>query len=162
MEGQRETSLVWAPFALYTPDPCPPCDAGGSEVQDSLTAPSALLLPARGSKSISDDSSTLLPTPGFIFMGDVVHRMLTATQYVAPLMANFNPGYSDNSTVAYFDNGEIRAQSLIHPAPGMPWSSPFRGAQGPERARDLPTVTQHGSYPTFVFIFLPGDTMPAP
>ena len=87
-------------------------------------------------------------------MGDVVHRMLTATQYVAPLMANFNPGYSDNSTVAYFDNGEIRAQSLIHPAPGVPWSSPFRGAQGPERARDLPTVTQLSSYPTFVFIFL--------
>ena len=87
-------------------------------------------------------------------MGDVVHRMLTATQYVAPLMANFNPGYSENSTVAYFDNGEIRAQNLIHPAPGVPWSSPFRGAQGPERARDLPTVTQLSSYPTFVFIFL--------
>ncbi|MBV96712.1 Plexin domain-containing protein 1, partial [Eschrichtius robustus] len=43
----------------------------------------------------------------FIFMGDVVHRMLTATQYVAPLMANFNPGCSDNSTVAYFDNGTV-------------------------------------------------------
>lgn len=47
--------------------------------------------------------------PGFIFTGDVTHRMLTATQYVAPLMANFNPGYSDNSTVAYFDNGEARS-----------------------------------------------------
>lgn len=44
---------------------------------------------------------------GFIFTGDVLHRMLTATQYVAPLMANFNPGYSDNSTVTYFDNGEV-------------------------------------------------------
>ncbi|KAF6096253.1 plexin domain containing 1 [Phyllostomus discolor] len=33
--------------------------------------------------------------------------MLTATQYVAPLMANFNPGYSENSTVAYFDNGTV-------------------------------------------------------
>lgn len=40
-------------------------------------------------------------------MGDMLHRMLTATQYVAPLMANFNPGYSDNSTVAYFDNGTV-------------------------------------------------------
>ncbi|KAK2503565.1 hypothetical protein MC885_009034 [Smutsia gigantea] len=39
-----------------------------------------------------------IATGGFIFMGDVIHRMLTATQYVAPLMANFNPGYSDNST----------------------------------------------------------------
>lgn len=39
-------------------------------------------------------------------MGDVIHRMLTATQYVAPLMANFNPSYSRNSTVQYLDNGE--------------------------------------------------------
>lgn len=54
---------------------------------------------------------------GFIFMGDVLHRMLTATQYVAPLMANFNPGYSDNSTIAYFDNGEVGSQSIVHPAP---------------------------------------------
>ncbi|XP_069884257.1 plexin domain-containing protein 1 isoform X2 [Dipodomys merriami] len=48
-----------------------------------------------------------IATGGFIFMGDVIHRMLTATQYVAPLMANFNPGYSDNSTVTYFDNGTV-------------------------------------------------------
>ncbi|XP_054988529.1 plexin domain-containing protein 1 isoform X2 [Sorex araneus] len=48
-----------------------------------------------------------IATGGFIFMGDIIHRMLTATQYVAPLMANFNPGYSDNSTVAYFDNGTV-------------------------------------------------------
>ncbi|XP_023381299.1 plexin domain-containing protein 1 [Pteropus vampyrus] len=48
-----------------------------------------------------------IATGGFIFTGDVIHRMLTATQYVAPLMANFNPGYSDNSTVAYFDNGTV-------------------------------------------------------
>lgn len=51
-------------------------------------------------------------------MGDVLHRMLTATQYVAPLMANFNPGYSDSSTVAYFDNGEVGSQSVVHPALG--------------------------------------------
>uniref|UniRef100_A0A7N5JJA5 Plexin domain containing 1 n=1 Tax=Ailuropoda melanoleuca TaxID=9646 RepID=A0A7N5JJA5_AILME len=48
-----------------------------------------------------------IATGGFIFMGDTIHRMLTATQYVAPLMANFNPGYSENSTVAYFDNGTV-------------------------------------------------------
>lgn len=52
-------------------------------------------------------------------MGDVVHRMLTATQYVAPLMANFNPGYSDNSTVAYFDNGEAASQSVSHSVLGV-------------------------------------------
>uniref|UniRef100_A0A673J2S7 PSI domain-containing protein n=1 Tax=Sinocyclocheilus rhinocerous TaxID=307959 RepID=A0A673J2S7_9TELE len=44
-------------------------------------------------------------TGGFIYTGDVVHRMLTATQYIAPLMANFDPSLSRNSTVIYFDNG---------------------------------------------------------
>ncbi|XP_051518191.1 plexin domain-containing protein 2 [Myxocyprinus asiaticus] len=44
-------------------------------------------------------------TGGFIYTGEVVHRMLTATQYIAPLMANFDPSLSRNSTVIYFDNG---------------------------------------------------------
>lgn len=51
-------------------------------------------------------------------MGDVIHRMLTATQYVAPLMANFNPSYSRNSTVQYLDNGE--------PCSGRPPCKPRR------------------------------------
>ncbi|XP_026531515.1 plexin domain-containing protein 2 [Notechis scutatus] len=42
---------------------------------------------------------------GFIYTGEVVHQMLTATQYIAPLMANFDPSVSRNSTVRYFDNG---------------------------------------------------------
>nr|XP_057935779.1 plexin domain-containing protein 2 isoform X2 [Doryrhamphus excisus] len=44
-------------------------------------------------------------TGGFIYTGDVIHRMLTATQYIAPLMANFDPSVSKNSSVFYFDNG---------------------------------------------------------
>ncbi|KAL2097654.1 hypothetical protein ACEWY4_006861 [Coilia grayii] len=44
-------------------------------------------------------------TGGFIYTGDVIHRLLTATQYIAPLMANFDPSLSRNSTVIYFDNG---------------------------------------------------------
>ncbi|XP_036254800.1 plexin domain-containing protein 1 [Molothrus aeneus] len=48
-----------------------------------------------------------IATGGFIFTGDVIHRMLTATQYIAPLMANFNPSYSRNSTVQYLDNGTV-------------------------------------------------------
>lgn len=32
--------------------------------------------------------------------------MLTATQYIAPLMANFHPHLSKTSAVFYFDNGE--------------------------------------------------------
>ncbi|XP_034050082.1 plexin domain-containing protein 1-like isoform X2 [Thalassophryne amazonica] len=48
-----------------------------------------------------------IATGGFIFMGEITHRMLTATQYIAPLMANFDPSFSENSTVQYMDNGHI-------------------------------------------------------
>ncbi|XP_038560953.1 plexin domain-containing protein 1-like [Micropterus salmoides] len=48
-----------------------------------------------------------IATGGFIFTGDITHRMLTATQYIAPLMANFDPSYSKDSTVQYLDNGEV-------------------------------------------------------
>uniref|UniRef100_UPI0037E8FD16 plexin domain-containing protein 2-like n=1 Tax=Semicossyphus pulcher TaxID=241346 RepID=UPI0037E8FD16 len=44
-------------------------------------------------------------TGGFIYTGDIIHRMLTATQYIAPLMANFDPSLSKNSSVFYCDNG---------------------------------------------------------
>ncbi|XP_054455107.1 plexin domain-containing protein 1-like isoform X2 [Anoplopoma fimbria] len=49
----------------------------------------------------------IIATGGFIFMGEVTHRMLTATQYVAPLMANFDPSFTKNSTVRYSDNGNL-------------------------------------------------------
>ncbi|XP_032429874.1 plexin domain-containing protein 1-like isoform X2 [Xiphophorus hellerii] len=49
----------------------------------------------------------IVATGGFIFMGEITHRMLTATQYVAPLMANFDPSFSKNSTVRYMDNGTL-------------------------------------------------------
>ncbi|CAF94262.1 unnamed protein product, partial [Tetraodon nigroviridis] len=42
---------------------------------------------------------------GFIYTGDVIHQMLTATQYIAPLMANFDPSLSESSNVLYSDNG---------------------------------------------------------
>ncbi|KAL3053418.1 hypothetical protein OYC64_005871 [Pagothenia borchgrevinki] len=48
-----------------------------------------------------------IATGGFIFTGDITHRMLTATQYIAPLMANFDPSYAKESTVQYLDNGEV-------------------------------------------------------
>ncbi|KAG9474067.1 hypothetical protein GDO78_004392 [Eleutherodactylus coqui] len=53
-----------------------------------------------------------IATGGFIFMGEVLHSMLTATQYVAPLMANFNPSYSKESTIRYRDNGRC---NIIQP-----------------------------------------------
>uniref|UniRef100_A0A665U9Q6 Plexin domain-containing protein 1-like n=1 Tax=Echeneis naucrates TaxID=173247 RepID=A0A665U9Q6_ECHNA len=49
----------------------------------------------------------VIATGGFIFTGDITHRMLTTTQYIAPLMANFDPSYSKDSTVQYLDNGEV-------------------------------------------------------
>lgn len=48
-------------------------------------------------------------------MGEITHQMLTATQYVAPLMANFDPSFSKNSTVKYLDNGQSRGA-----CPGAP------------------------------------------
>ncbi|XP_068610697.1 plexin domain-containing protein 1-like [Brachionichthys hirsutus] len=49
----------------------------------------------------------IIATGGFIFMGELTHRMLTATQYIAPLMANFDPSFSRNSTIRYSDNGKL-------------------------------------------------------
>lgn len=54
-------------------------------------------------------------SPGFIFTGDITHRMLTATQYIAPLMANFDPGYSKESTVQYLDNGKTPRDTRTRP-----------------------------------------------
>lgn len=42
---------------------------------------------------------------GFIYTGDVMHQLLTATQYIAPLMADFDLSLSKNSSVFYSDNG---------------------------------------------------------
>ncbi|KAK3546333.1 hypothetical protein QTP70_025670 [Hemibagrus guttatus] len=46
-----------------------------------------------------------ITTGGFLYTGDMIHKMLTATQYIAPLMANFDPSISPNSTIIYSDNG---------------------------------------------------------
>ncbi|KFM67627.1 Plexin domain-containing protein 2, partial [Stegodyphus mimosarum] len=46
-----------------------------------------------------------IATGGFVYMGDYMHSWLAATQYIAPLMANFDTSLSNNSMVRYFDNG---------------------------------------------------------
>lgn len=69
-----------------------------------------------------------LPPAGFIYTGDVVHRMLTATQYIAPLMANFDPSVSRNSTVIYFDNGKCSIH-LAECAAWACWISPVSESQ---------------------------------
>lgn len=44
-------------------------------------------------------------TGGFLYTGEYVHSWLAATQYIAPLMANFDTSLSNSSFVKYLDNG---------------------------------------------------------
>ncbi|KAK6621831.1 hypothetical protein RUM44_001638 [Polyplax serrata] len=46
-----------------------------------------------------------IATGGFLYTGDYVHSWLAATQYIAPLMANFDTSISNHSFVKYLDNG---------------------------------------------------------
>lgn len=46
-------------------------------------------------------------TGGFIYTGDYVHSWLAATQFIAPLMANFDTSLSNDSFVKYYDNGGL-------------------------------------------------------
>ncbi|XP_047479958.1 plexin domain-containing protein 2-like isoform X2 [Penaeus chinensis] len=46
-----------------------------------------------------------IATGGFLFTGNFVHTWLAATQYIAPLMANFDTSLSKNAYVKYADNG---------------------------------------------------------
>ncbi|XP_039763265.1 plexin domain-containing protein 2 [Pararge aegeria] len=45
-------------------------------------------------------------TGGFIYMGDQVHNWLAATQYIAPLMGNFDTTLTNDSFVKMYDDGE--------------------------------------------------------
>ncbi|KRF97514.1 uncharacterized protein Dwil_GK10263, isoform B [Drosophila willistoni] len=44
-------------------------------------------------------------TGGFLYTGEYVHSWLAATQYIAPLMANFDTSILSESVVRFFDNG---------------------------------------------------------
>lgn len=46
-----------------------------------------------------------IATGGFLYTGEYVHSWLAATQYIAPLMANFDTSQEDSATVKYADNG---------------------------------------------------------
>lgn len=46
-----------------------------------------------------------IATGGFLYMGDYIHSWIAATQYIAPLMANFDPSINDSSKIQYYDNG---------------------------------------------------------
>lgn len=53
-------------------------------------------------------------TGGFLYTGEYVHSWLAATQYIAPLMANFDTSISNNSFVRFDDNGECSERSMVY------------------------------------------------
>lgn len=46
-----------------------------------------------------------IATGGFLYLGHPVHSWLAATQYIAPLMSNFDTRADNSSTIKYADNG---------------------------------------------------------
>ncbi|XP_014675133.1 PREDICTED: plexin domain-containing protein 2-like [Priapulus caudatus] len=44
-----------------------------------------------------------IATGGFIYTGNFIHQWMTSTQYIAPLMGNFNPSLHNDSVIRYFD-----------------------------------------------------------
>ena len=45
-----------------------------------------------------------IATGGFLYLGETVHSWLAATQYIAPLMANFDTSISNFSSIKYVNN----------------------------------------------------------
>ncbi|KAK2184049.1 hypothetical protein NP493_285g00000 [Ridgeia piscesae] len=52
-----------------------------------------------------DVTKVTIATGGFLYMSDFLHQWLTATQYIAPLMANFDTTIGNHSLIHYADNG---------------------------------------------------------
>lgn len=52
-------------------------------------------------------------TGGFLYTGEYVHSWLAATQYIAPLMANFDTTISNQSLVKYADNGLLTSKNSL-------------------------------------------------
>ncbi|XP_029345825.1 plexin domain-containing protein 2-like [Acyrthosiphon pisum] len=50
-------------------------------------------------------NSTTIATGGFLYLGEYIHSWLAATQYIAPLMANFDLSSSNHSNIYYMENG---------------------------------------------------------
>ena len=50
-------------------------------------------------------TNVTIATGGFLYVGDQTHSWLAATQYIAPLMANFDT-MSNNSFIMFGDDGD--------------------------------------------------------
>ena len=54
-----------------------------------------------------------IATGGFLYMSDFLHQWLTATQYIAPLMANFDTRIGNHSSkIIYADTGQLTYLTL--------------------------------------------------
>ncbi|KAF7668429.1 hypothetical protein LDENG_00014590 [Lucifuga dentata] len=122
-EGDNTTQTVDIDHAYYTSKIFGPGDAGSKELwvnidemqEDDWKTHGFLSSTHRQAERVNLSfvfpfyghtlKEITVATGGFIYTGDTIHRMLTATQYIAPLMANFDPSLSKNSTVFYCDNG---------------------------------------------------------
>lgn len=51
-------------------------------------------------------SNITIATGGFLYTGDYLHSWLAATQYIAPLMANFDTTATKDSVIKYSNNGQ--------------------------------------------------------
>lgn len=49
-------------------------------------------------------NTTTIATGGFLYLGEYIHSWLAATQYIAPLMANFDLSTSNDSNIYYMEN----------------------------------------------------------
>ena len=54
-----------------------------------------------------DVANITIATGGFLYTGTYVHSWLAATQYIAPLMANFDTSQHQDAKIRYIDNGEL-------------------------------------------------------
>ncbi|OQR68057.1 plexin domain-containing protein 2-like, partial [Tropilaelaps mercedesae] len=60
-------------------------------------------------------NNVTIATGGFLYVGYALHMWLAATQYIAPLMANFKASANSSSALKYYDNGVDRhRQSWIN------------------------------------------------
>lgn len=46
----------------------------------------------------------VVATGGFIYVGSIMNSLITKSQYIAPLMGNFDPALSRNTAIKYVDN----------------------------------------------------------
>lgn len=67
-------------------------------------------------------SNITIATGGFLYAGDYIHSWLAATQYISPLMANFDTSLSNDSYVKYCEDGELMVRLM---GPGITFKSFF-------------------------------------